>query len=128
MEERKRLGRTQDEFAAVAGVTRNPYGVWEKGATAPDAKQLSALAGIGADVQYIVTGIRSDVALAPDERELLALYRAAPLTGKAAAVGALQGVLSGASQSGGLRDIKIKGGAGHQVAGGKIINKGGGGK
>jgi transcriptional regulator with XRE-family HTH domain len=57
-DERKRLGKTQDEFASVAGITRRPYGEWEKGETAPDAKQLAALALAGADVQYIVTGER----------------------------------------------------------------------
>lgn len=76
--ERKRLGKTQDEFAGIAGVTRNPYCAWEKGATAPDARQLAALAQAGVDVQYVITGVRSDVALAPEERRLLEGFRSSP--------------------------------------------------
>ena len=40
---------------------------------------------------YVITGERTAQHLAPDEAELLALFRAAPLAVKAAAVGALQG-------------------------------------
>jgi transcriptional regulator with XRE-family HTH domain len=57
-EERRRLGLTQEQAAAIASVTRHPYRAWEKEVTAPDVKQLSALAAAGIDVQYIVTGKR----------------------------------------------------------------------
>lgn len=115
------MGKTQDEFAAIAGITRNPYSAWEKSATAPDVKQLAAIAAAGADVQYIVTGVRSDMALTPDERELLALFRSASLSGKAAAIGALQGVAAAAPK----RVEQQIGGTGHQITNkGKIVNKG----
>lgn len=92
-EERERLGLSQPKFAALADTTKQTLFSWEVGKTAPDGFQLAAIAAAGADIQYIVTGERSDMALTPDERELLALYRASSLTGKMAAVGALQGVL-----------------------------------
>ncbi|MCX7208076.1 MAG: helix-turn-helix transcriptional regulator [Proteobacteria bacterium] len=57
-DERKRLGFNQEEFAAFAGVTRRPYADWEAGKTSPTALQLSALAAIGVDVMYIITGQR----------------------------------------------------------------------
>ena len=59
-EERERLGKTQEEFAAVAGVTRRPYVEWEKGTgPSPSAQNLAAMAAAGADVLYILTGQRS---------------------------------------------------------------------
>lgn len=114
---------SQEDFAATAGVTRRPYAEWEAGNTSPTAVQLSALASAGADVQYVVTGIRSKMALTPDERELLALYRAAPLAGKAAAVGALQGALATTPQK---QVQKIKSNKGQLTQSGQIINVGGG--
>jgi hypothetical protein len=52
------------------------------------------------DVAYVVTGARSSSAavLAPDELELVKLFRAAPLAVKAAAIGALQGGSIGSGQ------------------------------
>lgn len=93
-EERNRLRLSQTEFAAIAGTTKKSQIEYEKDSTYPNAAYLSSVAASGADVQYIITGVRSDMALTPDERQLLELFRAAPLTGKMAAVGALQGVLN----------------------------------
>ncbi|MCB4362666.1 helix-turn-helix transcriptional regulator [Hydrogenophaga taeniospiralis] len=79
--ERERLGRTQEEFAAIAGVTRRPYVEWEKGGgPSPNAVQLSALAAAGADVLYILMGQRAqglpEADLLPaDERVLIDSYR-----------------------------------------------------
>lgn len=112
-EERKRLGFNQEEFAVTAGITRRPYTEWESGNTSPTAFQLAALAQVGADVRYIVTGDRegpAPEALTSDERELLALFRAASLSVKAAAIGALQG--GTASGSG---KVVIHGRVGQQV-------------
>lgn len=58
-EERGRLGFNQPDFAALAGRTKKTLIDYEKGATSPDAKFLAAIAAVGADVQYILTGIRS---------------------------------------------------------------------
>lgn len=58
-EERIRLGLSQDEFAAVAGVQRRAQGNYERGERAPDAVYLASVAARGADIQYIVCGIRT---------------------------------------------------------------------
>jgi transcriptional regulator with XRE-family HTH domain len=58
-EERGRLGLNQTDFAALAGRTKKTLIDYEKGATSPDAKFLAAIAAEGADVQYILTGVRS---------------------------------------------------------------------
>lgn len=92
--ERERLGLTQTEFAALAGVGRKTQFNYESGGSGPDASYLAAVARAGADVLYVITGTRvGGVTPAPsltdDERELLRLFRAAPLAVKAAAIGAL---------------------------------------
>lgn len=83
-EERERLGKTQEEFAVIAGVTRRPYAEWEKGTgPSPSANNLAALAAAGADVLYILTGQRA-VAVAPQallaegDRILLDNFHSAP--------------------------------------------------
>lgn len=87
-EERKRLGKTQEEFAVIAGVTRVPYTAWEKsGGPSPSANNLAALASAGADVLYILTGQRSqpiapEATLPPRERALLDNYRHTDEAGK----------------------------------------------
>lgn len=122
-EERKRLGFNQEDFACVAGITRRPYAAWEAGNTSPTAVQLAALATVGADVRYIITGERegpAPEALSADERQLLALFRAAPLTGKAAAIGALQGAVGAGGKISQQFNAPVSGG----VAGRNIVNKG----
>lgn len=75
LEERKRLGHSQEAFAALAGITRIPYRAWEKGKTAPGAEHLAALSSAGADVLYILTGRRNACTLSPREAALLDNYR-----------------------------------------------------
>ncbi|WP_334046567.1 helix-turn-helix transcriptional regulator [Burkholderia cepacia] len=88
-EERGRLEMNQTQFAAIAGVGKTTQINYESGNRLPDAGYLASLAKIGLDVQYVVTGVRSSVALTPDERELVERFRAAPLPVKSAAIGAL---------------------------------------
>jgi transcriptional regulator with XRE-family HTH domain len=85
-EERKRIGLTQDAIAAIGGVSKRTLIDWEKGAFPPTSQYLAAIATAGADVQYILTGVRSGVALAADERLLLERYRASPQAVKDAAL------------------------------------------
>lgn len=76
-EERKRLGHSQESFAALAGITRRPYAEWESGNTSPTAVQLAAMAGAGLDVMYVVTGMRANAEISdPSEQVLIASYRA----------------------------------------------------
>lgn len=117
-EERERLGYNQADFAALAGATRKSQFNYESDERSPDVRYLAAIATAGADVQYIVTGVRSAQALSRDEVELLEAFRAAPLAVKAAAIGALQGGTAPA--------LKIKqkvSGAAHQVAAGSVVNQ-----
>lgn len=90
-EERERLGMTIPEFAEIAGAKKNTVIDWQKGLSGPPAAKLAALAVAGIDVLYVITGERSERSLTADEWDLLALFRAAPLTVRAAAIGALQG-------------------------------------
>ncbi len=57
--ERKRLGISQDELAEVAGVTRKSVVNYESGFRVPDATFLAKIAQVGADVTYILTGVRT---------------------------------------------------------------------
>lgn len=91
-EERERLGLSQLAMGDVGGVKKLAQLNYEKGDRKPDAAYLAAIAGIGADVLYILTGQRSPAALQPDELELLERFRAASLDGKLAALSALRGV------------------------------------
>lgn len=58
-EERLRLGKTQEEIAALAGVTRRTISRIENGDNYVGGDLLEALAEYGFDSQYIITGIRS---------------------------------------------------------------------
>jgi hypothetical protein len=55
---------------------------------------FEALSKIGVDVQYVVTGQRSEAALSPELSGLIALYQKAPLAVKAAVLRALSGDVS----------------------------------
>lgn len=88
-----RGNRTQAEFAALIGVDRKSVTGWETGKRLPDGASLFVMRrDLGADLNYLLGGPQqAQPALAEDERQLLALFRSAPLAVKAAAVGALQG-------------------------------------
>lgn len=58
-EERNRLGLTQEEFASLSGNTRRTQTNYENNSRSPDADYLSSIAKAGADVGYILTGIRT---------------------------------------------------------------------
>lgn len=76
-EERKRMGLSQPQFAALAGTTKQTLFSWESGKTAPDGFQLEALAESGMDVLFVVTGQRLAEQPATDaaEQVLLSSYR-----------------------------------------------------
>lgn len=88
-EERDRLGLNQTAFGAIGGVLKQAQLKYEKAERFPDASYLAAIAKVGADVQYIVTGAHCPGSLSADESELLEKFRTAPLAVKAAAIGAL---------------------------------------
>jgi len=77
LEERKRLGLNKGQMASAGGVANSSYTNYEDGKRSPDGEFLAAIAASGADVQYILTGIRSSNAeqaktdLPPRRRALL---------------------------------------------------------
>lgn len=86
-EERFRLAMPQLAFAEACNVSRGALLKWEKGEATPNASVLALMAGLGADVLYVVTGQRanaSESTLAPAERELLQAWRNSTSEGRAA--------------------------------------------
>lgn len=70
-EERERLGLTQ----AQMGVAPKTQRFYESGERYPDAEYLARFAELGGDVQYIVTGKRSEGALVAEEERLVYAFR-----------------------------------------------------
>lgn len=54
--ERLRLGKNQTELAIIGGVGKTTQINYEKDERSPDATYLAAIAKIGADVLYVITG------------------------------------------------------------------------
>lgn len=120
-EEREQLGFNQTAFGAIGGVQKQAQLKYEKGERFPGADYLAAVAKVGADVQYIVTGTRCPGALSADESELVARFRKAPVAVKASA---LAGLAAGAeSPSKGSKQV-FHGSVG-QVVEGSITNEAG---
>lgn len=65
IEERNRLGLTQEAFGTAGGVLKRAVAHYEKGDRVPDASFLDGIAKAGADVQYVITGRRSLTGAAP---------------------------------------------------------------
>ncbi|WP_368762665.1 helix-turn-helix domain-containing protein [Klebsiella michiganensis] len=57
-EERNRIGMSQTEFGALAGVGKTTQINYENGSRSPSADYLAALFDNNVDIQYVVTGIR----------------------------------------------------------------------
>lgn len=91
-EERLRLAMNQDDFAAVGGLKRRAQTLYEQNERSPDAMYLRALAAIGVDVQYILTGEQAASALTQFEKDLLAGYRNLDQRGKAGVLGMINGM------------------------------------
>jgi transcriptional regulator with XRE-family HTH domain len=86
---RDAMDLTQEEFAAIAakagarGATRQSQRLYEKGKRLPDAAYLKAIADVGVDALYILTGQRTGnaapaPALSEGDRILLDNFHAAP--------------------------------------------------
>lgn len=118
-EERVRLALKQDEMATAAGLNRTAQIRYEKGERVPDAGYLAAIAALGIDVRYVVTGIPTP-AIAGDEAELLRRYRDASPDVRAAILGAL-GVAAVPAVSG---KVAITGGEQGQVLVGDVQQPG----
>lgn len=104
------LDLSQQQMADKCGVTMRSQRNYEKGERLPDAAYMAALVGLNIDVQYILTGVRSSVALAPDERVLIDLYRGSSAELKKAVLN----VLTGGGQSAVFSNV-VHGSVGKQV-------------
>ena len=116
-EERKRLHLTQEQISAVGGVRKQAQLKYEKGDSTPAAVYLAAVAAVGLDVLYVLTGVPSP-RLEGEELALLRQYRAAPPAVRTAVMGALGAVVVGGGSSGGV----IAGGQQGQVVQGDQTN------
>ena len=58
LEERGRLGLTQQALADAIGAPRVSFVKYEAGQSSPAAETLVALEGAGVDVRYVLTGLR----------------------------------------------------------------------
>lgn len=116
-EERKRLGLKGGQLAQIGGVSAVSQSSYEKGKQLPGAAYLAAIAAVGVDVQYVLTGQRSaEPVLTPEEKVVLAAWKKASKEVQAAALAALQ---AGADAKKPAR--QIVGGDVHTEPGGKTI-------
>ena len=105
-EERKRLGLTQPELAAISDSAKRTVVDWEKEKSSPNAKQLTSMSESGVDVSYLITGIRTQpVELPSDEALLLDSYRALSSAEKKLSLKLLLGGLVGLQNNSANRDI-----------------------
>jgi transcriptional regulator with XRE-family HTH domain len=58
-EEREKLGFSRAELANQCGKTPQAIGEYERGISFPGGGMLVSYAGLGADIQYILTGVHS---------------------------------------------------------------------
>lgn len=91
-DERKRLGYNQTDFAVHGGVQKNAQSNYESDARQPDVAYLAAIAKLGADIGYIVTGIQTTAALTAEEQAVLKGYRALDDRGRAGVLRMLGGM------------------------------------
>lgn len=87
-EERVRLGLTQIELAEKSGQSREMLGKYERGAAEPGAGVLMALAAVGMDMLYVLSGQRTPqtiASLSSEESALLDNYKHSDEEGRAAA-------------------------------------------
>lgn len=87
-EERVRLEFTQAGLAEKSGLSREMLGKYERGLAEPGASVLAALAAVGVDSLYLLSGQRTPQAAASlslEESALLDNYQHADEEGRAAA-------------------------------------------
>lgn len=130
-EERKRLKMTQAVFAQTGGIGVSALKMYEGNEREPGALFLSEVANAGADVQYIITGVRSKTALASDEQVLLNGYRELDQATRKRLLAfvltesgpvAIQKQIKEKATEQALTQIVTASGVGTQAAGKKIVN------
>ncbi|MFJ2713440.1 helix-turn-helix domain-containing protein [Pseudomonas sp. NPDC087346] len=102
--ERKRLGLNQAGAAEQCGVSREIWGRYERGLAVPGGEVLFSFANAGADVQYILTGVRSSVS-SVEEHLVLERFRSSPQNLKDAALRVLLGESSDENTQQTFKDV-----------------------
>lgn len=86
-EERNKLGLSQSAIDGITGITKNSQINYEANKRSPDSEYLAKIAEIGADVNYILTGVRvatgsitkhsaaNEVILSRDELDFVEMLR-----------------------------------------------------
>lgn len=74
-DERVRLGLSQEDLALAGGVNRNTQGSYERGARNPDTAYLMAVAGLGVDIGFVLTGQKQISDLSGEEAQIIDQYR-----------------------------------------------------
>jgi len=77
-EERNRLDMSMTSFAAIGGVQLNAQRQYERDERYPRANYFEAIASAGADVLYVLIGVRSAMdsdGLTNEERLMMTSYR-----------------------------------------------------
>ncbi|NTY35655.1 helix-turn-helix domain-containing protein [Burkholderia diffusa] len=93
-EERMRIGLSQAEIAALGGLSNKTQLGYESDVRSPDANYLAALAKVGVDVQYVITGERAaQSALPQDVVDVVDSFLQLNDIGRAAIQGAINGYL-----------------------------------
>lgn len=77
-DERVRLGLSQEDLALAGGVNRNTQGSYERGARNPDTAYLSAVASLGVDTVFVLTGQKRITDLSAVETQIIEQYRNIP--------------------------------------------------
>ncbi|POR62983.1 hypothetical protein BKM10_20185 [Pseudomonas syringae pv. syringae] len=77
-EERERLALSQEDLAEAGGVNRNTQGSYERGARNPDTAYLAAVATLGVDTVYVLTGVKQVQDLTAEEAQIVEQYRRIP--------------------------------------------------
>lgn len=91
-EERKKLGLTQIEIAEKTGISARMWRDYENEVSQPKAETLFRLKQAGINVDYVMGSSESPSdGLSPEERELLAMFRAASGLGRAVILSAARG-------------------------------------
>ncbi|WP_219214128.1 helix-turn-helix domain-containing protein [Variovorax boronicumulans] len=91
-DERERLGYNQSDLAELGGSTRKSQFNYETDARRPDADYLAAIAAVGLNVLFILTGSEEGaepIQFTAEERDLFEHFRKAPSAVRRAAMGAL---------------------------------------
>lgn len=130
VEERKRLGLSQEALAAFGQVQKRAQSYYEQGERLPDARYLAGISSVGVDLLYLILGKRTPLAhqsLSEAEQALVRLWRNTDST-QQAALGTLLAAFSAPAapqQTAGARSIQIAGalGAGTTLSTGDTLAK-----